>query len=93
MTYMMSMGTTISVSDEVRKELLKLAAKLQAKIGVKVDYNQVIQYLISKTDKNEQLLKDACTPSPVDISQLREELRTKRDDYQRREKILETKYA
>lgn len=90
---MMSMGTTISVSDEVRKELLKLAAKLQAKIGVKVDYNQVIQHLISRTEKSEQLLKQACAPLSVDVSEFREELRRKRGEDQKREKILEAKYA
>jgi hypothetical protein len=40
--------TTISVSDDVRRELLRVAARLQATRGEKVDHDQVIQYLLSR---------------------------------------------
>ena len=91
---MVFMGTTtISVSDQVRIELLRVAAQLQARSGEKIDYEQVIQYLLSKVSRNEQLLREACTPAPVTVSQVRRELRRGRAEDHRREKSLEARYA
>jgi hypothetical protein len=92
--YVISMGTTtISVSDEIRRELLRVAAQLQAKIGEKVDYDQVIHHLLSQAGRNEQLLKEACRPTAVSGPELRKDLRRWRAVDQKREKALEVKYA
>lgn len=91
---MVSLGdTTISVSDEVHKELLRLAAQLQARRGEKVYYDQVIHYLLSRANRNEQLLRKACLPVQADISELREELLKGRAEDRRREEALEPRYT
>jgi len=85
--------TTISVSDDIRRELLRVGARLQAKLGQKVDYDQVIRYLLSEASRDEQLLKEACSPIPVSGLELRRELRRGRAEDRRREKALEARYA
>jgi hypothetical protein len=91
---MMSMGTTtISISDKLRKELLRVAAQLQARSGEKVDYDQVVSYLLSRVRRDEQLFKKACAPVPLDLSSTRDELRRGRAEDQRREGALEAKYS
>jgi len=73
---MIFMGnTTISISEDLRKQLFKLAAELQAKTGEKVDYDKVVRYLLSRVARDEQLLRQACSPVQVDPSRARAELR------------------
>lgn len=86
-------ATTISVSERVRKELLRLAANLQARSGEKVHYDQVIQYLLSKTGRSEQLLRQACAPVGVAVADARKELRRGRIEDRGREEDLETRYV
>jgi len=91
---MMSMGTTtISISDKLRKELLRVAAQLQARSGEKVDYDQVVSYLLSRVRRDEQLFKKACAPVALDLSSIGDELRRGRAEDQRREGALEAKYS
>jgi hypothetical protein len=91
---MMSMGTTtISISDKLRKELLRVAAQLQARSGEKVDYDQVVSYLLSRVRRDEELFKKACAPVDLDLSSIRGELRRGRAEDQRREGALEAKYS
>jgi len=91
---MMSMGTTtISISDKLRKELLRVAAQLQARSGEKVDYDQVVSYLLSRVRRDEQLFKKACAPVDLDLSSIGDELRRGRAEDQRREGALEAKYS
>jgi hypothetical protein len=40
-------STTITISERTRQELLRVAGELQAKRGRKVDYEDVIEYLLS----------------------------------------------
>jgi hypothetical protein len=70
--------TTISISDDLRKQLLKVAAELQAKSGEKADYDDVVRYLLSRVVRDEQLFRQACAPVSVDISRVRAELRKAR---------------
>ena len=84
--------TTISISEDLRRQLLKVAAELQARRGEKVDYDQVVSYLLSRAKRDEQLLKKACAPVAVDISEIRDELRRGRAEDQKRERALEAKY-
>jgi hypothetical protein len=90
---MMSIGTTtISISDKLRKELLRVAAQLQARSGEKVDYDQVVSYLLSRARRDPQLFEKACAPVAVDKSEVRRELQRGRAEDQRRESELEAKY-
>jgi antitoxin component of RelBE/YafQ-DinJ toxin-antitoxin module len=90
---LVSMGnTTISISEELRKQLLKVAAELQARTGEKVDYDEVVRYLLSRVARDEQLFKQACAPVDVDVSKMREELRKGRTEDQKREEAFEAKY-
>jgi hypothetical protein len=87
------MGTTISISEELRKQLLKFAAELQAKTGERADYDEVVRYLLSRVARDEQLFKQACAPVDVDLSRVRAELRKGRAEDKRREEAFEAKYA
>jgi predicted CopG family antitoxin len=86
-------STTITVSDSLRAELVKLAAELQLKVGRKVDYEDVIRYLISKTEKNQRLLSEACAPVKVRPETFRAELRKGRAEDRKREEMLERRYS
>lgn len=57
--------TTITIDDEIKEELLKIAAELQFKIKKKVDYNDAIKYLLSLYNgkkKDPEKLSLACSP-------------------------------
>ena len=91
---MIFMGTTtISISDKLRKELLRVAAQLQARSGEKVDYDQVVSYLLSRMRRDEQSFKRACAPVSLDLSSMRNGLQRGRAEDHRREKALEGKYS
>ena len=85
--------TTISISEELRKQLLKVGAELQARTGEKVDYDEVVRYLLSRVARDEQLFKKACAPVDLDLSSIGDELRRGRAEDQRREGALEAKYS
>jgi len=85
--------TTISISEGLRKRLLKVAAEIQARTGEKIDYDEVVRYLLSRVTRDEQLLKQACAPVEIAASKMREELRKGRAEDQRREEAFEAKYA
>jgi hypothetical protein len=86
-------NTTISISEDLRKQLLKVAAELQAKTGQKVDYDEVVRYLLSRFARDEQLFKQACAPVDVDPSRVRAELRKGRAEDKRREEEFEAKHV
>jgi hypothetical protein len=81
------------VSERLRSELVKLAAELQMKVGRKVDYEDVIRYLISKHGKNAKLLGEACAPVGVLAKSVRIELRRGRAEDRRKEDELERRYS
>ena len=85
--------TTISISDEARRNLLKVAAELQANLGERVDYDRVIRYLLSRVTRNVSLLREACTPVPIGAGELRGELRKGRNEDRRHEEALERRYS
>lgn len=85
--------TTISISDEVRRHLVKVAAELQANLGERIDYDRVIRYLLSRVTRNESLLREACAPVPVKAEELRAELRKGRSENRRQESTLERKHS
>ena len=84
---MEAMGsTTITVSERLRDELVRLAAELQMKVGRKVDYEDVIRYLIGRHRKNPKLLEHACASVAGRAESVRKELRKGRAEDSRRER-------
>jgi len=78
-------STTITISESLRGQLVKLAAELQMKIGKKVDYEDVIRYLIKKSQKDPRLLQSACMPTHLSPDEARVELRRGRAEDRRKE--------
>lgn len=58
----MTIMTTISVSEDVKQKLLKVASELQIKLGRRVDLNEALSFLVDQREKNPQLLEEACSP-------------------------------
>jgi predicted CopG family antitoxin len=56
------MTTTISVTEDVKQKLRKIASELQLKLGRRVDLNEALSFLIDQREKNVQLLEEACKP-------------------------------
>ncbi len=54
--------TTISVTEDVKQKLLKVASELQLKLGRRVDLNEALSFLVDQREKNVQLLEEACKP-------------------------------
>jgi predicted CopG family antitoxin len=69
--------TTISVTEEVKRKLLKVASELQLKLGRRVDLNEALSFLIDQREKNVQLLQEACKQK-TGAKEALEELRTER---------------
>jgi len=86
-------NTTITISDATRRELLKIAAELQAKREKKIDYEDVIEYLIQKSRRNPALFKAATSPKGVSSEELQEALRKGRAEDRRHEEEIEHRYS
>jgi len=69
--------TTISVTEDVKERLLKIASELQIKLRRRVDLNEAILLLIEGNVKKPQLLDEACEPLP-EAEKALEELYVKR---------------
>ncbi len=82
-------ATTITVSEEVKRELLKVAARLQASKGEKIDYEDVLRYLIQRATRNLDLFHQACSPTGVSSRQLRQQLKKGRREDKERNRHLE----
>jgi hypothetical protein len=61
--YMIVM-TTISVTNDVKEKLLKIASELQIRLRRRVDLNEAIRFLITEKEKKPHLLEEACKPIP-----------------------------
>ncbi len=86
-------ATTITISDDLKRELLKVAAQLQASRGEKIDYDDVLRYLVRKTRRNMDLFREACTPTGTSSRQLAEELKRGRSVDRKRDQSLEHRYS
>ncbi len=73
-------STTITISKRTRRELLKVAAELQSERGKKIDYEDVIRYLLMKTRRNPELLKVATAPTGVTSEDLHRTLKDGRHE-------------
>jgi len=54
--------TTISVTEDVKQKLLKVASELQLKTGRRVDLNEALRFLIDRRERDVRLLEEACRP-------------------------------
>jgi len=77
-----SMPTTISVTEDVKEALLRVASELQMKMGRRVDLNEAIRYLLSR-NKRPDLLEEACKPAPGFEEAYRELVEGRREDEER----------
>jgi predicted CopG family antitoxin len=73
----MEFMTTISVTEDVKQKLLKVASELQLKLGHRVDLNEALSFLVDQREKNIQLLEEACKPV-IGVKEALEELQTER---------------
>ena len=75
--FVMEFMTTISVTEDVKQKLLKVASELQLKLGHRVDLNEALSFLVDQREKNVQLLEEACKPV-IGAKEALEELQTER---------------
>jgi predicted CopG family antitoxin len=73
----MAFMTTISVTEDVKQKLLKVASELQIKLCRRVDLNEALRFLVDQREKNPQLLEEACKPT-VGAEKTIEELQKER---------------
>jgi len=69
--------TTITIDNETKEELLKIAAKLQIQVKKKINYNDAIKFLISNLNKkkNQEKFRKACEKiNDIDINEVLDEL-------------------
>ncbi len=90
---LMNSTTTITISNQTRQELLKIAAELQLKRGKKIDYEDVIEYLILKARRKVELFRRATAPTGISSTELQKILREGRAEDRRGEEELERRYT
>ena len=80
--------TTITIDEETKEELLKVAAQLQIQRKEKINYNTTIKFLISnyfrkKNKKDRRKFRNACEKvENIDVNSVLDELylERKKDD-------------
>jgi hypothetical protein len=86
-------STTITISEELKRELLRVAAQLQASRGEKIDYDDVLRFLVRKATRNMDLFRQACSPTGITSEKLSRELKKGRAEDRKREQALEQRYS
>lgn len=82
--------TTISVTDEVKEKLLKIASELQIKLGRRVDLDEALRFLIAEREKKPHLLEEACKTIPNVEEALEELYQERKLDERRLERKIST---
>jgi hypothetical protein len=85
--------TTISVTDDVKEKLLKVASELQIKLGRRVDLDEALRFLLSEREKKPWLLEAACSPVPDAEKVAKEALDELYQERRLDEERLERKYG
>ena len=85
-------STRITISEDLKRELLRVAARLQASRGNKIDYDDVLRFLVRKATRNMDLFHQDCSPTGVPSRELGRELRKGRSLDRKRELALERRY-
>jgi hypothetical protein len=87
-------STKMTISGKTHKELLRVAGELEQLRKRKVDYDDVIQYLLQKEKgKDEKLLRSAVIQTGLTSEEIREALRQGRAEDRRGEEELERPYT
>ncbi len=86
-------STTITISEDLKRELLRVAAKLQASRGEKIDYDDVLRFLVRKATRNMDLFHQACSPTGITSEDLSRGLKKGRAQDRKREQVLERRYS
>ncbi len=86
-------STTITISDKTRRELLRVAGELQSRTGKKVDYEEVIEYLLLRTRKRPDLLRRATAAKGIGAAELQRVLQEGMAEDRKREEELERRYG
>ena len=60
----MMIMTTVAVTREVKRRLLRVASELQLKLGRKVELNEAISYLLTREKRRADLLGAASRSLP-----------------------------
>ncbi len=76
----MMIMTTVAVTKEVKRRLLRVASELQLKLGRKVDLNEAISYLLTREKRRPDLLEAASRPVPGFEEGYRELIQERRKD-------------
>jgi hypothetical protein len=87
------MATTITISEDLKRELLKVAAQLQSTRGEKIDYDDVLRYLVGKATRNMALFRHATSPTGVSSGKLRQDFSRSREMDRKKEKRLESRFS
>jgi hypothetical protein len=80
--------TTISVTNDVKDRLQRIAFELQLRLGRRVDLNEALRYLISEREKNPELLDEACKPISGAEGALKESYEERKLDEERLERKI-----
>lgn len=80
--------TTISVTEDVKEKLLRVAAELQLKRGHHVDLNEALSFLIDQRERNVELLEEVCKPIPEAKEAIDELLKERKQDELRLERKI-----
>jgi len=76
---------TIKVSKATKEALIKVAAKLQERLGRRVDLDEAIRHLIASSIKKPELLDRVFASAPsLSSSELYEERRVDEERFKRR---------
>jgi len=84
--------TTISVTDDVKEKLLKIASELQIRLRRRVDLNEAIRFLISERERKPQFLEEACKPISGAEEALKELYAEREFDEKRLERKISTRH-
>ena len=81
----MKLITTITIDDETKEDLLKIAAQLQIRRKVKINYDTTIKFLVEnyQQKKDEPKFRKACKKvKNIDVNEVLDELylERKRDE-------------
>jgi len=81
--------TTISVTEDVKRRLLRVTSELQLKLKRRVDFNEAIRFLlVQRQEKRPHLLMEACK-STIGADEALKELATERKrDEEKAERYL-----
>ncbi len=62
--------TTITISEDLKREPLRVTALLQASRGEKIDYDDVLRFPVRKASRNIDLFHQACCPTGLSSREL-----------------------